>query len=209
MTKRNQRKRQREVEKFEKENDEKSAAKRPKVNEQENDEKSPAQHPKVNELPVKNQAIKSSETLSPSEPGGEKQDEEKAVPQDNSSVDHIGEVKMEPTADEEEEEEDPEEDPEEDEEMEDASPQHHSSNENSEEGKSSVDPLTGNEKDELNVKEPDNKKAAETKAKNEADAGERIEGKVDSGKKETPKAKEVVDKELLQVSSGSFLPLLL
>lgn len=176
--KRNQRKRQREVEKVEKGND----------------EKSPMKRPKINELPVTNQPAKSSEALSSSLLDGEKKDEEKTVIEVNSSVDHVDEVKMEHIAD---DEEDPEEDPEEYEEMEDASP--HPSNENNEEGKRNVIPVPGNEKDEPNVKEQANTKAAETKAKAEADTGERKEGKVDTGKKATPRAKEVVDKELLQV----------
>ncbi|CAB4264667.1 unnamed protein product [Prunus armeniaca] len=177
VMKRNQRKRQREVEKVEKGND----------------EKSPTKRPKINELPVTNQPAKSSEALSSSLLDSEKKDEEKTVIEENSSVDHVDEVKMEHIAD---DEEDPEEDPEEYEEMEDASP--HPSNENNEEGKSNVIPVPGNEKDEPNVKEQANTKAAETKAKAEADTGERKEGKVDTGKKETPRAKEVVDKELLQ-----------
>ncbi|PQQ19523.1 cell division cycle and apoptosis regulator protein 1 [Prunus yedoensis var. nudiflora] len=141
VMKRNQRKRQREVEKVEKGND----------------EKSPTKRPKINELPVTNQPAKSSEALNSSLLDGEKQDEEKTV-------------KMEHIAD---DEEDPEEDPEEYEEMEDASP--HPSNDNNEEGKSNVIPVPGNEKGEPNKR-----------------------GKVDTGKKETPRAKEVVDKELLQ-----------
>lgn len=182
MTKRNQRKRQREEENAEKGND----------------EKSPAKRPKTDELPVKDQPAKSSETLS-AQPVVEKQEEEKSISKENSSVDHVDEVKMEHVTD---DDEDPEEDPEEYEPMEDASPQHDSSTENIEvQGKNNVNDVPANEKDEVIVKEENDMNAEETKAKPEADTCEKKEEKVDTGKKETPRAKEVVDKELLQVYS--------
>jgi hypothetical protein len=177
VTKRNQRKRQRD-----------------EIHEKEREKKSQAKRPKTTELPVKEEIIKS-ETLNAVEP-----DDDKTKAKEEKSVDHVDDVKME---DETDVDEDPEEDPEEDEEMEESSTQHDLPNENKEEEKTDVnaapEKVAGNEKDEAEDSSKEKPKTAETEPKSDGDMSEKRDAKVDPGKKETSAVLEVfVDKDLLQ-----------
>ncbi|KAJ1423672.1 EF-hand domain [Sesbania bispinosa] len=176
VTKRAQRKRQREDEP-----------------EKDNVNKSPVKRAKGDDTSVKSEST----NMDASNPT----DNEKAVAENDNSSDKEDDVKME---DETEEEEDPEEDPEEDEEMENGSPQHDSSNDKKAEQE--VNANIESENISSNEKAADETSKGEIKVKDEvkeskADVqlNEEKEGKVDKSKKETPAAKEVVvDKELLQ-----------
>ncbi|KAK8534602.1 hypothetical protein V6N13_080942 [Hibiscus sabdariffa] len=125
MTKRNQRKRQRE-----------------EIHDKETRKKSPTKKSKSSDLPVKeNESAKADASSGPQQA---QQDVEMTVTKEETTTDHVEEPKMEAgnnadhveepnIKDEIDEEEDPEEDPEEYEEMDDASPQPNLSNEKNEE----------------------------------------------------------------------------
>ena len=113
MTKRNQRKRQRE-----------------EIREKETEKKSPTKRLKSNELPVKNESTKSDTSSAAHQAQQEDEmivtkEDEMIVTKEETTADHVEEPKIK----EEINDEDPEEDPEEYEEMDDASPQPNSSNE--------------------------------------------------------------------------------
>ncbi|RDX61931.1 hypothetical protein CR513_59791, partial [Mucuna pruriens] len=177
VTKRNQRKRQREDE-----------------HEKDAENKSPVKRQKGDDPTVKSDST-NMDTSNPTQV-----DDEKAVAENDNSSDKEEDVKMEDGTD---EEEDPEEDPEEYEEMENGSPQHDASNDKNAEQEANAN--IKSENITINDKAEDETSKGEIKVKDEVQESkvdtqlkEEKEGK-DDNKKETPVVKEVaVDRELLQ-----------
>ncbi|XWS34124.1 hypothetical protein CRYUN_Cryun21dG0013100 [Craigia yunnanensis] len=171
ITKRNQRKRQRED-----------------IRKKETENKSPTKRLKGNELPVKNESTKS-DTSSAAQQA--QQEDEMIVIKEETTADHVEEPKTKDEID----DEDPEEDPEEYEEMDDAGPQPNSSNEKNEEEKTDTEakPEKEAEKDEAGEsfkKEITTKAATEPGSKGDMSANR--EPKVD------PKKEHAINKDLLQ-----------
>lgn len=194
VTKRNQRKRQRD-EVQEKVGDQ-------KVQGKVGDQKSPSKRLKTNELPVKDQSMESG-ILSVAHP-----DSDKTEAEEHRSVDHMDEIKME---DETDGDEDPEEDPEEYEEMEESSTQLDSSNvSNKKEVKTDVnaepEKVAGVEKDAAEQSFKEKLIDDKVKPKSDGDICEKRDAKLDCREGETCAVMEVaVDKELLQACFLNFL----
>ncbi|CAJ1932020.1 unnamed protein product [Sphenostylis stenocarpa] len=173
VIKRNQRKRQREDD-----------------HEKDDANKSPVKRQKEEDPSVKSESMNM-------DPNPTQVDDEKAVAQNDNSINNKGDdVKME---DESDEEEDPEEDPEEYEEMENGSPQHDAYDKNAEQEVNAdikLDNIT-------NDKATDETSKGDIKVKDEVQESKaddaQLKGEKDDNKKETPAIKEVVvDRDLLQ-----------